>query len=91
MGHYFLDIQYPQNFNQGTDPEEVIRNAFGCFDEDQERVANYLTVLLMGLPAVRRTQHITIGQKFLQQPMSNCYNGYMVNNNNIRQLCLFPL
>ena len=34
-------------------------------------------------PAVRRTQPITKRPKFLQQPMSNCYNGYMVNNNNI--------
>ena len=32
------------------------------------------------LPAVRRTQPITKRPTFLQ-PMSNCYNGYMVNNN----------
>ena len=36
----------------------------------------------MELPAVRRTQPITIGQNFFQQPLSNCYNGNMVNNNN---------
>ena len=28
---------------------------------------------------MRRTQPIT---KFIQQPMSNCYNDYMINNNN---------
>ena len=31
---------------------------------------------------VRKTQPITKRPKFLQQPMSNCYNGYMVNNIN---------
>ena len=36
------------------------------------------------LPAVRRTQPITKRPKKFQQPMSNCYNGYMVNNNNIK-------
>ena len=38
----------------------------------------------MELPAVRRTRPITIHHrpKFFQQPMSNCYNGHMVNNNN---------
>ena len=36
----------------------------------------------MELPAVRRTQPITIGQNFFNNPMSNCYNGYMLNNNN---------
>ena len=37
---------------------------------------------IIELPAVRRTQPSTKRPKFLQQPMSNCYNGYMVNNNN---------
>ena len=38
---------------------------------------------IIELPAVRRTQPSTKKRpKFLQQPMSNCYNGYMVNNNN---------
>ena len=32
---------------------------------------------------MRRTQPSTKRPKFLQQPMSICYNGYMVNNNNI--------
>ena len=36
------------------------------------------------LPAVRRTQPITIGQNFFQQPMSNYYNGHKVNNINKR-------
>ena len=31
---------------------------------------------------MRRTQSLTKRPKFLQQLMSNCYNGYMVNNNN---------
>ena len=33
--------------------------------------------------SLRRTQPITKRPKFLQQPMFNYYNGYMVNNNNI--------
>ena len=28
------------------------------------------------------TKPTIIGQNFFQQPMSNCYNGYMVNSNN---------
>ena len=36
------------------------------------------------LPAVRRAQPITKRPKFLQQPMSNYYNSYMVNNNNTK-------
>ena len=39
----------------------------------------YYQSQIMELPVVRRTQPITIGQK---QPMSNCYNSYMVNHNN---------
>ena len=38
--------------------------------------------IIIEFPAVRRTQPSTKRPKFLQQPMSNCYNGYMVNNNN---------
>ena len=34
------------------------------------------------LPVMRGKKPITKMPKFLQQPMSNCYNGYMVNNNN---------
>ena len=35
---------------------------------------------------MRRTQPSTKRPKFLQQPMSTCYNGYMVNNiNNYRR------
>ena len=37
-----------------------------------------------------RTQPITKRSKFLQQPMSNCYIGYMVNNNNISATDLDP-
>ena len=41
---------------------------------------------------MRRTQPSSKRPKFLQQPMSNCYNGYMVNNNNKRTiLSLFHL
>ena len=29
-----------------------------------------------------RTQSVTIRPTFLDQPMTNCYNGYMVNNSN---------
>ena len=55
-----------------------------------ENEKNYVIVFTNGsalfqiieLPAVRRTQPSTKRLKFLQQPMSNCYNGYMVNNNN---------
>ena len=32
--------------------------------------------------ALHRTQPSTKRPKFLQQPMSNCYNGYIINNNN---------
>ena len=32
---------------------------------------------------MRRTQLLPKRPKFLPQPMSKCYNGYMVNNNNI--------
>ena len=43
---------------------------------------------------MRRTQPSIKRPKFLQQPMSNCYNGYMVNNNNnnnkIMILICFP-
>ena len=41
----------------------------------------------MEIPAVRRTQPSTKRPKFLQQPMSICYNGYMVNNNNLGHKC----
>ena len=34
------------------------------------------------LPAVRTTQPTNKTPTFLQQPLSNCYNGYMVNDNN---------
>ena len=40
-------------------------------------------------PAVRKPQPITKRPKFLQQPMSNCYKGYMVKNNNISYLYSF--
>ena len=30
---------------------------------------------------MHRTQPINIGKHFFKQPMSNCYKGYMLNNN----------
>ena len=33
---------------------------------------------------MRKTQPTTKRAKFLRQPMSNCYNSYMVNNNNMK-------
>ena len=43
-----------------------------------------LNLLYKETPCSGRTQPTTKRPKFLQQPMSNCYNGYMVNNNNAR-------
>ena len=40
-----------------------------------------LSFWIILLPAVRRKQLVPKRPKFLQQPISNSYNGYMVNNN----------
>lgn len=38
-------------FSQGTDPEDVIKNAFGCFDENNQGYINeeYLRELLVSM------------------------------------------
>merc|ERR1712166_617469 len=49
---------------QGTDPEDVIRNAFSCFDEDQRGSLNedYLRELLT-----------TLGDRFTQEEVDDLY------------------
>lgn len=38
-------------YSQGTDPEDVIKNAFGCFDENNQGYINeeYLRELLVSM------------------------------------------
>ena len=47
---------------QGTDPEEVIKNAFGCFDEENDGVVNEEKL---------RELLTTMGDRFTDEDVSN--------------------
>jgi len=55
----------------GTDPEDVIKNAFGCFDGDQSSMIkeDYLRELLM-----------TMGDRFTEAECDEMFNGAPVDN-----------
>jgi len=56
---------------QGTDPEDVIRNAFGCFDENMVGTLNedYLRELLT-----------TLGDRFTQDEVDDLYKEAPIKN-----------
>ena len=62
---HYVPHALPVNVFRGTDPEEVIKNAFNCFDEDnsgvlhEERLRELLT---------------TIGERFTDEDVSHLTN-----------------
>lgn len=52
---------------QGTDPEDVIKNAFGCFDENNEGVINEERL---------RELLVTMGDRFTDEDV--CFNTYIL-------------
>lgn len=57
-------------FQQGTDPEDVIKNAFGCFDENNQGYINeeYLRELL-----------VSMGDRFTDEEVSIVKNEYGIS------------